>query len=180
MKQLEEKALRCYAESTDHLSPDEFVKMMVVDGFFIIELLLNFTALKCSQKNNDPPQKVVTMDPLFRMEWMMSFLQRNLMLFENQLPFFVLSKLYEMIDPSGHQGIFIKKALEFFNNLFPDYGKNTRIEASQDNNIKHLLDLVHGNWSSLKLEPKADFTCNMKNLKCIGSATELAEAGIQL
>ncbi|CAI9117613.1 OLC1v1019024C1 [Oldenlandia corymbosa var. corymbosa] len=178
MKLLEEKARRCYAEATDHLSPDEFVKMMVVDGCFIIELLVKFTVLKCSQKNNDPLQKV-EMDPLFRMEWIMSFLQRDLMLFENQLPFFVLSKLYEMIDPSGHQRIFIQKALEFFNDLFPGYGKNSRIEASQDNNIKHLLDLIHRNWSSLKLEPKADFTCNMENLKCIGSSTELAEAGIR-
>lgn len=170
MKLLEEEARKCYAEPL-HLSSDEFIEMMVLDGCFIIELLHKFKMLK------DSLDKIKN-DPLFRMEWTLDFLQLDLILFENQIPFFILTKLYEMIERPGQQDKFINLALEFFNDLLPGRGRKREMGVPQDN-IKHLLDLVHRNWSSQKLKPVMDVTWNMDNLELIRCSTELAEAGIK-
>ncbi|GMP55586.1 hypothetical protein CsSME_00020356 [Camellia sinensis var. sinensis] len=86
MRDLQERALRCYANSV-WLNKDEFVKMMLLDSCFLVELFLKFTITSIRDRN----------DPLFKIDWILPTLWRDSLLFENQLPFFVLVELFNMI-----------------------------------------------------------------------------------
>ncbi|EPS58900.1 hypothetical protein M569_15912, partial [Genlisea aurea] len=72
-------ARAAYSDCVEIRSP-EFEMMLVRDGCFIVELVRKFVDTDPSNEN----------DPIFQMEWMMNSLQRDLMLFENQIPFFVI------------------------------------------------------------------------------------------
>lgn len=165
---LEEKARKCYAEHIA-LSSDEFVEMLLLDGCFIIQLLLKF-------KEKDLIDKT---DPVFRLEWILNSLQRDLMLFENQLPFFILCKLYEIIELPDQESGLIDLALNFFNDLLPGHG-TTRENGTPPGDIKHLLDLIHINWSTSKLKPEKEVARGTGDMKLIRCSTELTEAGIKL
>ncbi|XP_050378550.1 UPF0481 protein At3g47200-like [Argentina anserina] len=84
--QFEKRARNFYAEQLDYNSND-FIEMMVVDGCFLIQLF---------RKCNDE-QLRGCYDPLFSMEYMFHFLCHDLLLLENQLPWFVLETIYGLI-----------------------------------------------------------------------------------
>ncbi|KAG6731327.1 hypothetical protein I3842_01G124200 [Carya illinoinensis] len=90
-KELEGRARKCYAECIGQ-TKDEFVEMMLLDGCFIIEL---FRKCKGLSPRDDH-------DPIFQIDWMLNAVEVDLLLFENQLPYFVLDKLFE-IRHSGEQ-----------------------------------------------------------------------------
>ena len=77
-----EKAIRSYYAETvvSSISSDDFVTMILLDGMFILVYLVS-----CSRSSVD----------IRIPEWMHSFLQSDLVLLENQLPFFVLKVLFE-------------------------------------------------------------------------------------
>ncbi|KAF5464941.1 hypothetical protein F2P56_014978 [Juglans regia] len=89
LRELEERARNCYAEDIS-LTTFEFVEMMLLDGCFIIEFFR-----KCQMCNLRDKH-----DPIFRISWILPTVTRDLLLFENQLPFFVLTKLFMMIESS--------------------------------------------------------------------------------
>ncbi|KAG2726260.1 hypothetical protein I3760_01G103800 [Carya illinoinensis] len=89
MKELEKATLKCYGEHISQNS-DEFVEMMVLDGCFIIELFHNYEICWIMED-----------DPIFQMKWVLPRIARDLLLFENQLPFFVLAKFFEMSESSN-------------------------------------------------------------------------------
>ncbi|KAI8004607.1 UPF0481 protein [Camellia lanceoleosa] len=160
VRSLEQEARRCYAEPIT-LSPDEMIEMMILDGCFIIKLLHKFET-PCLRAN----------DPIFDMDWIVNSLQRDLLLFENQLPFSILCKLFDIIeDPDNHNRL-IHLVTRFFNDLLPD-----RVCSNIGNSsCRHLLGVIHNNW--LPFEPndskKEESWC------FIPSATELQEAGVKL
>ncbi|CAA0809978.1 Unknown protein [Striga hermonthica] len=88
MRSLEEKARNFYSESETigQLNPDELVKILVVDGLFVVELL----------QRNTMDEMRETDDPIFGNEQVLFMVQRDLMLVKNQLPFFVLLRLFKM------------------------------------------------------------------------------------
>ncbi|XP_028112993.1 UPF0481 protein At3g47200-like [Camellia sinensis] len=89
MRDLQERAFRCYANSV-WLNKDEFVKMMLLDSCFLVELFRKFTITSMRDRN----------DPLFKIDWILPSIWRDLLLFENQLPFFVLVQLFDMTKSS--------------------------------------------------------------------------------
>ncbi|XP_028065195.1 UPF0481 protein At3g47200-like [Camellia sinensis] len=90
------------------------------------------------------------------MDWIVSSLQRDLMLFENQLPFFMLRKLFDMIEVPNQHNRLIYLALCFFRDLLPGPGYRERIVPNGDGSNKK------GNW------------------RFIPNTIELQEAGVQL
>ncbi|KAI7981681.1 UPF0481 protein [Camellia lanceoleosa] len=107
VRSLQQEACRSYAEPIT-LSPDEMIEMMILDGCFIIELLHKF----------ETPYLRAN-DPIFDMDWIVNSLQRDLMLFENQLPFSILCKLFDIIEfPDNHNRL-IHLVTRFFNDLLP-------------------------------------------------------------
>ena len=88
-----------YSEKFDDLSDDEFAKLLVIDGCFVIGICIGlspFTAEFGKLRSFDcrSPQRQSSLNQVvggYALLW------RDLLLFENQIPFFVVSKLYEKI-----------------------------------------------------------------------------------
>nr|XP_027116705.1 putative UPF0481 protein At3g02645 isoform X2 [Coffea arabica] len=97
---LQDQARRCYAEEIN-LSNDDFVEMLCLDGCFVIEFLR-----KCRH-----PGSHWQNDPLFQMLWLRTATVNDLILFENQLPFFVLQKLFDMTKSPRGEGNLIDLAI---------------------------------------------------------------------
>ncbi|ONI26510.1 hypothetical protein PRUPE_1G029800 [Prunus persica] len=75
-----------YAEPLDHINQDDFIEMMILDGCFIMEFFRNFYYKERRDIN----------DPIFNMDCMIQYLFHDLLLLENQLPWFVLERLYNL------------------------------------------------------------------------------------
>ncbi|EOY13898.1 Uncharacterized protein TCM_032632 [Theobroma cacao] len=134
-----ERARKWYSPFLSNLleDPDNykiFEENMLLDGCFIVELLSG---------------KVPGDDPFFKLKWVLNALYHDLLLFENQLPFFVLVGLYHVIkDPTDGKD-FACHAFSVLSDFLPGpkkWNKNPPTIKDTDN-IKHLLSLVHDNWS---------------------------------
>ncbi|KAL9142485.1 hypothetical protein ABFS82_14G172400 [Erythranthe guttata] len=89
---LEERARRCYEEETlVGLGKDDFVLMLLLDGIFILEFFRRYTddERKLTNKEKDK-------DVIFRFGNVKNYVLNDLVLFENQIPFFVLKKLLQL------------------------------------------------------------------------------------
>ncbi|XP_047339833.1 UPF0481 protein At3g47200-like [Impatiens glandulifera] len=145
---LEESARGCYAENIS-LTCDEFIRLMLIDGCFILQLLWRYGNKKEADQG----------DPIFlkgRAKWAMLYnLQQDLLLLENQLPFFVLCSLYKLVlvqecDP---RQALIDSVINFFDSIAPTE-KLRRVIT--DVEPKHLLDLVMFSlFPRPSLEPEA-------------------------
>ncbi|KAF3341661.1 hypothetical protein FCM35_KLT00299 [Carex littledalei] len=82
MRLLEDRARQCYAESIN-LDSREFVEMLLLDGCFILENAVKWL-------NNEP-------DRLKNARWATGSIFADLLLVENQIPFFVVMKLISLI-----------------------------------------------------------------------------------
>lgn len=163
---LEIKARECYSQII-HLDTCEFVEMMVLDGVFIIELF---------RKVGDVVRFEAD-DPIVTMAWIIPFFYRDLLRLENQIPFFVLERLFEITRTPGEESgpSLSKLALDFFNDALqrPDY-----IIATHNNRkAKHLLDLVRSSFiDSEQAQPR----CVDTSTPMIQSVSKLRRAGIKL
>ncbi|XP_078162351.1 UPF0481 protein At3g47200-like [Carex rostrata] len=81
MKLFEGRTRRCYSETFDDLDSNAFVKMMLLDGCFVLEYF----------------SKWYGGGDLYEVGWNSNFINRDLLLQENQIPFFIVDKLYELI-----------------------------------------------------------------------------------
>ncbi|CAL8996934.1 unnamed protein product [Prunus brigantina] len=79
----EARLRNCYAE-TIGFSSDEFVRIILVDAAFIIELLLKYNITTLRKEN----------DRIFNKPKMINDLVTDMQLLENQLPFFILEDLF--------------------------------------------------------------------------------------
>lgn len=80
---------KCYFESINNLTDAEFVQMLLLDGCFILQLLINL-------KLYDPMSTCDVIDPVFRVGWNLPLISTDLLMLENQIPFSVLQNLYEI------------------------------------------------------------------------------------
>ncbi|KAK3187802.1 hypothetical protein Dsin_027363 [Dipteronia sinensis] len=168
LRGFEERARKCYADSLS-LSVDKFVEMLLLDGCFIIELFRKYAILELRDIN----------DPTFSMDWILNSVARDMMLFENQLPFFVLHRLFNMtMIPDMHYDL-VDVALHFFDCALP-----CPISVKEGNSsyeINHLLGLIH----NFILTPFAaqtgvtrDVVGKEENFGFMHSAMDLKEAGV--
>ena len=83
------KIRRCYDDIFD-ISSEDFVKMVLLDSAFIIEHFLKSTACRENESNGrEDRNDCITSTPLLR-----KHITQDLLLLENQLPFFILDELY--------------------------------------------------------------------------------------
>ncbi|XP_058084051.1 UPF0481 protein At3g47200-like [Magnolia sinica] len=122
MKALANSSRNCYSGNID-MCIDQFVEMMVLDGCFIIEILLK-------QK-----EAVTAGDPIYSESWALPLIAHDMLLLENQLPFFVLEcSLHLHTKPFSLPEL----ALDFFEHILR---KNDKIPCTSK--ILHLLHLFH-------------------------------------
>ncbi|XP_022722895.1 UPF0481 protein At3g47200-like isoform X1 [Durio zibethinus] len=165
MRELEERARKCYAEPIG-LDTDDFVEMMLLDGCLIIQLMRKFA------------RTTLMDDPVFKIGGFHGILCRDLLLVENQLPLFVLWELFHMIE-IPNPDIFIYITINFFNIILPGKGC-IRNDLKSIMEIKHLLGLIIDCWHPPAFEIEA-YRKKTKKIEWsfMHCATELQEAGIR-
>ncbi|KAB1225087.1 hypothetical protein CJ030_MR1G005384 [Morella rubra] len=121
-----EKICRCYAERPQ-LGQTEFVRMILVDATFIIELFL-----RAFEDVEDG------YDYILSKPWLRHDIKQDLILLENQLPFFILEKIHERFS------IPVKKERTDFLTLAGNYFSQSFVyqERSFLTEVKHLTDLL--------------------------------------
>ncbi|KAM3731287.1 hypothetical protein ACB098_12G151600 [Castanea mollissima] len=171
MKRLEGRARWCYSEAFEHISTDDFVRMMVIDGCFIIELFRYYLR----------SEKEILDDPIFRTRWKLPVIRLDLVKLENQLPFFVLQELYQLTS-LGHEPPLIHVALKFLDPLLTRAQKTPIQDHFLEQAPDHLLALFHSTFKPIYHQPlPISFGSLMQEKKClIPSVRELQRVGISL
>ncbi|XP_028099386.1 UPF0481 protein At3g47200-like [Camellia sinensis] len=192
MNKLEERAREYYADSFDHLDNYQFVKMMLYDACFVIEFLLGLFEFRVVE---DKHQQSHVGDEV-KVSWKRIQICNDLMLLENQLPFFVISEFYDMSygmivtqnpnqihhDPTFTPTLTKLAMLRILEKLPGgiDFSKMD-FENKSISESKHFLDLVHNvclpSCSRDELndhQNKNQRTCF--NMPCV---TELKDAGVK-
>lgn len=170
MRSHEEKARKCYAEAVD-LPPDEFVEMLILDGLFIIELIRKYGLDNLREGD----------DTIFKYEQVLSQVRHDLILIENQLPFFVLDQLFSMTRTGDPDDDFLYLIQLFIGDVSPWPEASHLAEKSSLRRANHLLSLVHRIWCSsfAKIRGNHPIKTEEDRIMAINSATELQEAGIK-
>ncbi|XP_024199945.1 UPF0481 protein At3g47200 [Rosa chinensis] len=137
---LDEVIRQCYAEKIN-CTEDELAEIMLVDGCFILELFLRFDRSLNYMKLED-----FGIDPVLKSPWMITALQHDLGLLENQIPFFILELLYYTIMPHVINVIKCeppKSVTSLALKFFPPMSQKSIEKEQVAAEFKHLLDLLH-------------------------------------
>ncbi|KAL8482673.1 hypothetical protein ACS0TY_025636 [Phlomoides rotata] len=156
---LENRARDCYAEPIRFNAAD-FIKMLVLDGCFIIELIRNKV---------DEIQNYRTFRGL---EW-------DLVLLENQIPFFVLCELFDLIRGPEQHGWLMMRVLSFCRVVFPGFVLHMPERRSEE--VKHILDLIQTNWYPSPRDNTSTATLHVPSISSIliPTATQLKDANVK-
>ncbi|KAK6126342.1 hypothetical protein DH2020_039914 [Rehmannia glutinosa] len=171
---LESRARECYS-SEIHISTDEFIEILVLDGCFVIELFRKFGGVVAFDAD----------DPLLSLSWVYSFFLRDLIRLENQIPFFVLQCLFDLtrtphekpdLNPDPDPTL-SNLTLKFFNNALQR--SDEFVSKSQNlTGSKHLLDFLRSSFIPDGYEePNQTKYSNTHVIQCI---SKLRRAGIKL
>ncbi|EYU32505.1 hypothetical protein MIMGU_mgv1a007984mg [Erythranthe guttata] len=165
MRPLEKRARACYLEGDlGDFTSDQFVLMMLVDGCFVIEFLRKLFWVNLREKD----------DPVFRYRGLLGKVQLDLILLENQVPFFVLDKLFSMtIDESDDVTILF--LIRFYAGCVSPWPIDFWDQDVAMEDVDHLLGLLHRLWCSsvTKLDDKKG------EVEAVKSVSELKEFGIE-
>ncbi|MED6148865.1 hypothetical protein PIB30_057085 [Stylosanthes scabra] len=164
VQQLEPQIRACYSEKID-LTPDELVKMIFIDCCFVIEFSLDDEWMRNESILSKP--------------WMTIQVIYDLILLENQVPFFVYDKIYNLAFASrlnnngGGFPSFMSLAADMFS-----FQNKQRVLPPATNNIAHFTDLLRYFYlpPSHRIPPRDP----RLTLAVLGhGAFELAEAGVK-
>ncbi|KAH6837776.1 transmembrane protein [Perilla frutescens var. hirtella] len=171
MQPLEARARECYSANI-HFSTDEFVEILVVDGCFLIELFRKFGGVVAFEAG----------DPLLSLKWIYSFLRRDLIRLENQIPFFILQCLFDLTKLPGEESspTLSNLALQFFNTSFQR--SEEFINKFNVSESKHLLDFLRSSFIPERHEEpkKEEMKDEYRSSAAILSISKLRRAGIRL
>ncbi|MED6198728.1 hypothetical protein PIB30_069283 [Stylosanthes scabra] len=163
---LEPQISACYSEKID-LTVDEFLKVILVDSAFIIEFLFEDEWTKG--------------DIIFSQQWLRNQINSDLILLENQLPFFVLEKIYNlafasMLPNGGHEfPSFTLLDFAFAFSVSFTFTINKILKPPpHDSSILHFTDMFR--YLLLKQQPSGRKDASLALGRC---ASELAEAGVK-
>ena len=156
IKEMEDSIQRCYVE-TVQLNWDDFAQMILLDATFILEIFLKCNYGEWSRN-----------DPIFVDGWRYIMVQHELLLLENQLPFFVIEILYHLALPSYSNSFpLIQLSFRFFKSL-------NILDKPPEAEIRHFGDLLRFFQLPKKLPERELKKSNPKY-----SATQLHEAGVK-
>ncbi|XP_058084069.1 UPF0481 protein At3g47200-like [Magnolia sinica] len=175
MSEWEDEARSCYYDNVDLQVGNEFVKMMVLDACFIVELLLRFHQLLLLleehweefEENEEGLGLISAIDKFFlhsngfkdpvldsiRMVFLIAF---DMLLLENQIPFFVLQRILEMAYPNKEPHFLAESALHLFDQIMT---RNNEIQIKDS--YHHLLHLFLSH-----LKPTLTHSKEEPNLSC--------------
>ncbi|XWS14190.1 hypothetical protein CRYUN_Cryun36dG0102200 [Craigia yunnanensis] len=168
LRELEHKARLCYEDHEQiKLSSNEFVELMLVDSCFLIELFLKY-AIKGLKRRGDY---------VFNTSGLLYELRCDMLLLENQIPYFILQRLFEVV-PIPEKCILslTELAFHFFRDLIPGDHRLHLVKFGQEGN--HLLDLIR--YCFLPTIPRVKAKQEEEIRGFPYKATNLKAAGIKL
>jgi Plant protein of unknown function len=147
MKELEAEARKCYSESTS-LESDEFVMMLLLDGCFILEYFL--------KRHNSE------FDAFFGITgWSV---KSDLLLLENQIPFFIIDKLFNIVQGSNEGSCNEEcRLLKLLVKYFPANATFKQSSKPSCQDIDHLLHLFYWYLTSSAEMPVCQHNRNPKD-----------------
>eukprot|EP00268_Persea_americana_P020734 TRINITY_DN20808_c0_g2_i9.p1 TRINITY_DN20808_c0_g2~~TRINITY_DN20808_c0_g2_i9.p1 ORF type:complete len:364 (+),score=34.46 TRINITY_DN20808_c0_g2_i9:654-1745(+) len=125
LKDQENRARSFYPESKQRLNRRDFLEMLLLDGCFIVDYL--------DRASSDESKTKIWTDDQIR---------NDLLLLENQLPFFVVECIYRLVKQTDDNKELIKTAVKFFHNISPK-DPRTGVFEPEKRSFKHLLHLYH-------------------------------------
>ncbi|XP_034906615.1 UPF0481 protein At3g47200 [Populus alba] len=159
----EEKNIRqYYSKNFDKIESREFIEMILLDAVFIIEFLKESYGFRGRPKNLEP--------------WMMSDIEEDLKLLENQLPFFSIDEIYDEVI-SARQEFPRIPFLRLATLHFGKYAFSDLMRANNDPKVKgsrHFTDLLR----NLMLNGVIERSFTFDNIKLKYSAVMLRKAGV--
>ncbi|KAF9688688.1 hypothetical protein SADUNF_Sadunf01G0014200 [Salix dunnii] len=145
----------------------EFVKMILLDGVFIIVIFL--------KKGYEDPINIV--DRIYNKPWMLYDIALDICLIENQLPLFILEDLFKASEIASHydeECSMIKLTYKFFKDDWNSSLTEGILEEIKASVVAHYVDLVRK--SQKPSEPNTPEALESIN---IPSVTELHQAGVK-
>nr|XP_017246414.1 PREDICTED: UPF0481 protein At3g47200-like [Daucus carota subsp. sativus] len=183
VSELEEEARAFYAEDIN-LDKDHLVAMLLLDACFMLELF--HRCLLISVPNNN--DQSLPLDPLAGSFPMVQALRNDLMLLENQIPYVVLQKLFDLVPDLkkvsiGTPDMSLEGHIFCFFNSVPML--QHKILNFKDGSYRHLLDMLYHDccFSNTSKSPPSMISPHSKNNKNWGltkCATELYKSGVRL
>jgi hypothetical protein len=157
---MKKKIRHYYSETFDQLDSEKFVKIILLDAIFIIELFL---------KNHErEKQEREIPDYILSNAWLESHIKQDLILLENQLLFKFLRKFYRSALNGEEESPFLQLACKFF------FSNKHRIPMAIEVEVKHFTDLQRTFYSPTNPKP---YSKPSKPL--IYTATKLYETGLE-
>ncbi|CAI8590030.1 unnamed protein product [Vicia faba] len=156
----ESRIRSCYAGLFSFNSND-FLKIIIVDACFIIEHFLRYFRYKNWMEN----------DPILLKPWLLSDIKRDLVLLENQLPFFVLEDIYKLASINLEFPSFLTITIYYFQQFNLQNINSERVQCP-----KHFTDLLR----TFLLPSSFDFVQEKPGdaIEHVYSASQLSEAGL--
>lgn len=207
LKALDCEVRSCYSKNL-HFDQRKLASIMLLDGCFIIHVLLKqlenedrpMVAVnerrrdegmeKQKQKGNRKKEEIVELDigdqeeniegPLLGMLWIWNLIVYDLLKIENQIPFFIIQLLFDILKIPADEGIDLANlALQLFSDIHPN--KSRAFPVMPRNKIHHLLHLFHSTLipsepRTLALAKHVHVTAPPEWIPC---ATDLKLAGVK-
>ncbi|KAK7395166.1 hypothetical protein VNO78_15712 [Psophocarpus tetragonolobus] len=152
----------CYSDTLE-FSKEELVKIIFVDSGFILEL---FWRHHIDDESTD--------DIFLSKPWLDNAIRYDLLLLENQIPFFVLKSLFNLSFNCDNNDIpsFIELSFEYFS-----YFNGSNMICDNISSIRHFTDLIRTFHLHHPQKKRPARTGRLVNH--LPSATELSEAGVK-
>ncbi|KAH0971760.1 hypothetical protein GBA52_023916 [Prunus armeniaca] len=136
VRSCEIKARRYYVEPID-LSSDDFAELMLVDAIFVLELMLR----------HQFAQYIDDGDRIYHKPRMITDVFLDVvLLIENQIPFFLLEGLYDLVDSSykGNLSFFVDLTHEFLKGYvkIDEFGADHAPVPQVNHGVKHFIDFI--------------------------------------
>jgi hypothetical protein len=157
----EERLRHCYSEKFNLIKSRDFVKMILLDAVFIIQFLL-----ESKDHDNDPKN----------FEPRMTFdIREDLVLLENQLPFFIIQEIYDQVNPPSQDGT----TIPFLDLAKCHFGKHKFSQGAETSpsvkGSRHFTDLLR----NLMLNGAIQRSYIFYPIKLKYSAVMLRKAGVK-
>ncbi|TQD92519.1 hypothetical protein C1H46_021933 [Malus baccata] len=168
IKEQEGRLRGSYAESVEFGS-DQFVRIVLVDAAFIIELLLRYYSIKHKVEDDYCQGED---DYIFNNPRMLWDVRPDLRLLENQLPFFILRDLFNT--RSYQEPSLLGISYHFFKTQIDSEGKKKNFGKilSSGEEVQHFVDLIRILYRPLDQEKEHTDT-DTTNMTATPNVTEL-------
>ncbi|KAF7831396.1 UPF0481 protein [Senna tora] len=164
------KVRACYSENID-LSERELVKLILVDATFIIQLFIMW---------DETDYELFKAGSFFSTPFFRTNIFDDLLLLENQLPFFVLQDLFNRaFPPHVCKDLKLPSFLELTFKSFRFYNMQN-VKPNPDTRINHFTDLLRIFYLQKDKSKRSTSTFKYRSNVLSYGASELHEAGVKL